>query len=280
MTADQPPAGRRGLLAAAAALLALVVAVALAPGPVAPATLAGSEPLRSTGVHRMADGTRIACVVQADCRVLQDAFAVADRALEPVLPRVHRTSAVTVVAPSPAGQLAVIGPRSTGAPAATTLLVDQDLVRRGVASPSDRGRVWIVVNPAVTAVGPQLTAEVLTHELVHVRTRAADLPGPLWVEEGYAVAVTHRALGPQAGPTIDPASELATDPLAQWPADDWVPGSLAEYARAGAIVEALADDIGWDGVARWYAATAAGTPSREAARQVQDESPGGAGAGS
>lgn len=278
--ADPPAAGRRGLLAAAAAALTPAVLFAPVPAPLtAPAPAVEAQVLGLPVVRRAPDGTRIACSEPADCRILEEALAVATRALDPVVPRVHRMSALTVIAPTAAGQLAVVGSRSAGVPAATTLLVGEDMVRRGVASPQDRGRVWIVVNPSVTAVDADLTAEVLAHELVHVRTRAADLPGPLWVEEGYAVAATHRALGPEAGPTLDPAAE-AEARRASWPADDWSPTTVADYALAGAVVEALADDIGWGGVARWYAATAAGTPSRAAAGDIQDESPGGADADS
>lgn len=277
--ADPPAAGRRGLLAATAAL-ALAVLFAPVPAPdTAPAPAVGAGALGLPVVRHAPDGTRIACSEPADCRVLEEALAVATRALDPVVPRVHRMSALTVIAPTAAGQLAVVGSRSAGVPAATTLLVSEDMVRRGVASPRDRGRVWIVVNPSVTAVDGDLTAEVLAHELVHVRTRAADLPGPLWVEEGYAVAATHRALGPEAGPTLDPATEAEAH-RAPWPADDWSPTTVADYAWAGAVVEALVDDVGWGGVARWYAATAAGTPSRAAAKEIQDESPGGEDAGS
>ena len=277
MVADLPAVGPRRVLLVVVPILALALAFAPAAAltgtsstGAAAASRARSEALLLPTVRRMPDGTRIACAQPADCRTLEAALVAATDALDPVLPRTHRFSAVTMVAPTPAGQLAVVGARGAGAPAATTLLVGDDLVRRRVAPPWDRGRVWIVVNPAVTRAGADLSAEVLTHELVHVRTRAADLPGPLWVEEGYAVALTHRALGAQAGPTLESWPGGGAEPAPPWPADDWSPTSSADYAVAGAVVESLAGDIGWDGVARWYAATASGTSSQAAAQQVQD----------
>lgn len=287
MLADLPAVRRRRVPAAVTAILAVALAFAPAAaitgtsitgqGGAAASSPARSEALQLPSARRTPDGTRIACAQPADCRVLEAALVAATDALDPVLPRTHRFSAVTLVAPTPAGQLAVVGARGSGPPAATTLLVGDDLVRRGVAFPPDRGRVWIVVNPAVTRAGTYLSAEVLTHELVHVRTRAADLPGPLWVEEGYAVALTHRARGPQAGPALESSPGGGAEPAPQWPADDWLPTTSADYALAGAVVESLAGDIGWDGVARWYAATASGAPSLASAQQIKDDNRGGVG---
>ena len=283
--ADLPAVGRRSVPVAVAAILAVALAFSSAAamtgttitghGGAAAPSPARSEALLLHSVRRTPDGTRIACAQPADCRVLEAALAAATDVLDPVLPRPHRFSAVTLVAPTPAGQLAVVGARGAGPPAATTLLVSDDLIRRGLASPRDRGRVWIVFNPAVTRAGVDLSAEVLTHELVHVRTRAADLPGPLWVEEGYAVALTHRALGPQAGPALLSSPGGGAEPAPQWPNDNWSPTTSADYALAGAVVESLAGDIGWDGVARWYAATAGGAPSLASAQGIKDDNRGG-----
>ncbi|SDB80132.1 hypothetical protein GA0111570_101407 [Raineyella antarctica] len=282
MPFQQPAAVRPGLAAAVTLLvLSLLLAVSLSPvgAPDRPAGSASagqrSLALEASTVVRMRDGTRVACAEPADCQVWAVALAAASRALDPVLPAVPPFSAVTVIAPTLAGQVSVVGNRSQGIPAATTLLVGDDLVRRGVASPQDRGRVWIVVNPAVTRAGGELPTRVLTHELVHVRTRAADLAGPLWVEEGYAVAVTERVLGPSAA--IARPGPGTGDTLAPpaWPSDDWVPSTTEDYAVAGAVVKALAGRIGWNGVARWYAATGAGAGSRTIARNLEQQITGG-----
>ncbi len=244
----------RAAVAATILVTGILLATTAPPTPSGPAV--APVALRLDTVHDLPDGTRIACADPDQCRYWQVAWEGATAALDPILPQVPDASAVTVVAPVPAGQVAVVGAQDP-LPAATTLRVDDTLVRRGVATPGQLDRFWIVVNPAIAAEPEDVATEVLTHELVHVRTRAADLDGPLWVEEGYAVALAHRALGPAAGP--------AATTVGPWPDDDWVPRTLAEYGAAGAVVEDLATRIGWDGVDRWYAATSAGEPSRTAA---------------
>lgn len=259
-TARSGPVALAAALALALACLPLVLLMPVD---------AGGTALRGDGREvvalgrglRVDDGTRVACARPEDCPVLASAMDAASTALDRVLPSPLRFSAVTVLAPTLAGQLAVVGARGAGAPAATTLLVGEDLVRRGVAAPQDRGRVWIVVNPQVVAEGVQSLTEVLIHELVHVRTRAADLSGPLWVEEGYAVALTRLALAKPSAP--QPAEDAP-----RWPDDSWRPTTLADYEVAGAVVDALAAQYGWCGVARWYAATAGGMPSPRAVLQV------------
>lgn len=267
---DDPvgPAHRLGtVLAISVGLLASLSATA-SPGPPGRASAAAATVFpASPGLHlpvvrRLSDGTRIACTTASDCAMLEAALVTATRTLDPVLPSSSSFSAVTLIAPTSTDQLAVVGTRRRSAPAATTLLVGQELVERGLAAPTDRGRVWIVVNPSVVAAGTEMTVRVLAHELVHVRTRAADLPGPLWVEEGLAVALVDRATASGPAPAAADASS--------WPADDWVPTTLDDYAVAGAVVHRLSERVGWEAVGRWYAATADGTPSVEAARLVGD----------
>lgn len=292
-------AGARGAWALVAGVLAVAaVLITLAPDPVGPAgpgrertvartggpTVAPAAAWRSMTSRRRADGTTVACTADADCVVWAAALARAEAALDPLLPALP-VADVTVVAPTAAVQAALLGVAMTARPAATTLVVDDGLVTRGFAPADQRGRTWIVVNPDVARTGGDLPMQVLIHELVHARTRAPELAGPLWVEEGYAVALTHRALGPQAGPV--PPSSAAGDAAAAlraalasagdattggpsaaggWPSDRWAPRTTDEYGVAGQIVTDLAGRIGWDGVARWYAASEAGAGSLAAAR--------------
>ncbi|QGF24211.1 hypothetical protein [Raineyella fluvialis] len=261
-----------GLLTTTVAAPTLEAGTGRAPAP--------ADRLRLTRTLSLPQGDRVACAVPADCRLWASALQDAAAALDPVLPA-GPLGAVTLVAPTAAGQAAVLGTGPGTRPAATTLRVDARMVARGAAPASQRGRTWIVVNPEVARTGGDLPRQVLVHELVHVRTLAPDLPGPLWVEEGYAVALTHRVLGPTVGPVVPASSvgaaEAAVDaalgrsaPVAGgpsgWPSDDWVPLTIDDYGVAGRIVEGLAARLGWDRVARWYAASEAGAGSLAAAR--------------
>ncbi|WOP17617.1 hypothetical protein [Raineyella sp. LH-20] len=255
--------GRWALVVGALALGA--VSITLAPAPVIPGRdrtvapfLARTDP-RPMTTRRLPDGTTVACAAGADCAVWAAAMTRAEEALDPLLPARPPVGDVTVVAPTSVVQAALLGVAMTARPAATTLMVDDDLVARGFAPADQRGRTWIVVNPDIARAGGDLPTQVLTHELVHARTRAPELTGPLWVEEGYAVALTHRALGPQAGPVRPPSA------AGDWPSDRWPPRTTDDYGVAGQIVTDLAARIGWDGVARWYAASEAGAGSLAAA---------------
>ena len=263
-----------GVLAAAAVLLTLA-----APAPAVPGrSAAPAAPSRPAASLRLADGTPVSCAARTDCAVWATALRRAEAALDPLLPAQPPVGDVTVVAPTTAGQAALLGVATTDRPAATTLVVGADLIARGFAPADQRGRTWIVVNPDVARAGGDLPTQVLTHELVHARTRSAELAGPLWVEEGYAVALTHRALGPGAGPVppssaagaadaaLAAAADSATVPAGAWPSDGWLPRTTDEYGVAGQIVTDLAARIGWQGVARWYAASEAGAGSLAAAR--------------
>ncbi len=270
-----------GVLVAVLAAALVLVTVA-APAPVGTVSRAGTASLAGTVFHtragpvpsshstRLPDGSVVVCAAAADCGLWATALAGAEAALDPLLPALPPVGGLTVVAPTAAGQAAILGVPVTARPAATTLVVDEAMVASGVAPADQRGRTWIVVGPdlartALAGSGGDLPRQVLTHELVHARTRAALFDGPLWVEEGYAVALTHRALGPAAGP-VPPAGAGRPD----WPSDDWVPRSLDDYGVAGQVVTDLAARIGWAGVAGWYAASEAGTGSPAAARAELD----------
>ncbi|MEA5155198.1 hypothetical protein [Raineyella sp.] len=278
---------RAGTILIAVLAVALVLVTTAAPGQVGTGSVARTVSVTSTvartgagpfsGAARLPDGSVVVCAAPADCGLWADALAQAEAALDPWLPAEPPVSDLTVVAPTTAGQAALLGVPATARPAATTLVVDQAMVASGLATADQRGRTWIVVNPDVARTDGDLPRQVLTHELVHARTRAAVLDGPLWVEEGYAVALTHRVLGPSAGPvpprsagpvpspSVGPVPSPSVGPTA-WPSDDWVPRTLDDYGIAGQAVTDLAARIGWVGVARWYAASEAGAGSLAAAR--------------
>lgn len=206
--------------------------------------------------HRAA----VSCQVPAGCQEWADRLAEAERVLDPVLPAMPVGEPGTrLVVPTASGQEEIVGKRSVGSPTATTLVVSDHLVRSGIAPARTQGETWIVVNPRIGAQPDREVAEILAHELVHVRTRAPRLPGATWVEEGYAVALVDRAF-PDATVRATPQADPRPGP---WPPDDWAPRTWQDYSRAGGLVADLADTVGWPAVHRWYADVSAGTSPTE-----------------
>jgi len=250
-------------------------------GPGAPATgaAAASEPTGAGGAATTAvtrvihDGPRtVACAdTTPDCDAWADALRDAERILDPVLPD-HSALPTVLDVPTPAGQQALTGAGPVR-PAATTLLITDTMVDDHLATPDALGQVRIVANPDVASAD---RVEVLVHELVHLRTDAPRWSGAIWVEEGYAVALTWRAmaaagLSPRIVPDPGPGPEHGDGdgdrigPEAAFPSGEWMPATTADYARAGLLVRRAVDAWGQDGVARWYAAVASGTSPAEAA---------------
>ncbi|WP_328945077.1 hypothetical protein OG259_29930 [Streptomyces sp. NBC_00250] len=156
--------------------------------------------------------------------------------------------------------------------------------RGGADAPADR----VIVNPeaygVLGAFGRQL---VLTHETVHVATRADTTPStPVWLSEGFADWVAYRDAGrtpAQAAPELGRAVRAGELP-AQLPEDpDFAFGGDAEaLARAyegGWLACALiADRWGEAGLTDFYRAVGA-HPGREGAvekalQEVLDTTPG------
>ncbi|WP_299057775.1 hypothetical protein [uncultured Nocardioides sp.] len=149
---------------------------------------------------------------------------------------------------------------SVAAAAAITAAVD--------GSPgAEAGGVHVFVNPAVLdplgARGAQL---VMSHEAVHVATRAPGSPAPTWLVEGYADYVALQGAG------ID--EQRAAAQVAERVREDGAPATLPTPAdfdlngtHAGATYEAawlacvlLAERAGPDGLRRVYERADAGEP--------------------
>ncbi|MER5965585.1 hypothetical protein [Streptomyces sp. NPDC002057] len=142
--------------------------------------------------------------------------------------------------------------------------------RGGADAPADR----VIVNPEAYGVlgsfGRQL---VLTHETVHVATRAATTPStPVWLSEGFADLVAYRDSGrtpAQAAPELRRAV-LAGELPARLPEDsDFAFGGDAEalaraYEGGWLACELIADRWGEAKLTEFYRAVGA-HPSREGA---------------
>ncbi|MFE6711142.1 hypothetical protein [Streptomyces sp. NPDC057695] len=155
--------------------------------------------------------------------------------------------------------------------------------RGGADAPADR----VIVNPDAYGVlgefGRQL---VLTHETVHVATRAATTPAtPVWLSEGFADWVAYRDAGRtavQAAPELRRAVR-AGEPPARLPEDpDFAFGADAEaLARAyegGWLACALIADRWGEGELRDFYRAVGAHPGREGAvekalRDVLDTTP-------
>ncbi|MEW1696090.1 hypothetical protein ACIQCR_03045 [Streptomyces sp. NPDC093249] len=155
--------------------------------------------------------------------------------------------------------------------------------RGGTDAPADR----VIVNPEAYGVlggfGRQL---VLTHETVHVATRAATTPStPVWLSEGFADRIAYLDTGrtpAQAAPELRRAV-LAGEPPARLPQDgDFAFGGDAEalaraYEGGWLACELIADRWGGPKLNAFYRAVGA-HPSRDGAveqalRTVLDTTP-------
>lgn len=117
----------------------------------------------------------------------------------------------------------------------------------------------VVVAPeALARLGPVGRRVVLTHEVVHLATRRSSAPPvPLWLVEGYAHHVAHRA----AGVEPDPAGTGLARAVAAAGLPDSLPGTdgfrgaedlTVVYELARLAVADLAERYGDDGVVRLY----------------------------
>ena len=130
--------------------------------------------------------------------------------------------------------------------------------------------VRVVVNPAIAQDPDAELATTLTHEAVHVATRSAASPAPLWAVEGLAEYV---ALEAHPGERADELAALPTgEPPSRLPADGTFTAGGAEvtaaYAQAWLACKAVAEHRGRSDLGRFYAALDDGATVDAAARRT------------
>ncbi|WP_435970547.1 hypothetical protein [Streptomyces sp. Qhu_M48] len=202
---------------------------------------------------------------------LREIAAAADRAVPAVSaawPAAWAREVVVLVPGSLRGMGELLG--APGSSYRGIAAVTTGETRGGADAPADR----VIVNPAAYGVlgsfGRQL---VLTHETVHVATRAATTPStPVWLSEGFADRVAYRDSGrtpAQAAPELRRAV-LAGELPARLPEDsDFAFGGDAEalaraYEGGWLACELIADRWGEARLTEFYRAVGA-HPSREGA---------------
>ena len=133
--------------------------------------------------------------------------------------------------------------------------------------PTTGAAVRVVVNPAAGAGSDDELGLLLTHETVHVATRSAASPAPLWVVEGLAELV---ALEAHPGQRADELAALRGHDPADLPPDRaFAAGGhdvTAAYAQAWLACRAVADRRGAAGLGRLYVALDDGRTLDRAAR--------------
>ena len=134
--------------------------------------------------------------------------------------------------------------------------------------PTTDAAVRVVVNPATAAQPDDALGATLVHETVHVATRSAASPAPLWAVEGLAEHVALAAHPAQR--SADLAALRGGGAPTGLPADAaFATGGAdvgAAYAQAWLVCEAVVEHRGEDDLGRFYAALDAGAPVGEAAR--------------
>lgn len=138
--------------------------------------------------------------------------------------------------------------------------------------PTTGAALRVVVNPAVAGDPDAALGTTLTHEAVHVATRSAVSPAPLWAVEGLAEHVALRAHPDQRAAEL--AALRAGGPATRLPPDAaFAAGGedvTAAYAQAWLVCEAVADSRGEADLGRLYLALDRGLPLAEAAPATLD----------
>ena len=172
------------------------------------------------------------------------------------------SATVVLLVPADAVDAAVLigdGTDLTGVAAVATSLLDPSLEP---GAPGWATGERVVVDPvAMTRLPPLAQDVVLTHETVHVATRAATGPRtPLWLAEGYADHVAYSSLGvhlARGAPTL--AARVRAGRLPEAPPEAEAfrapppPGPELVYETAWSLVDHLARAAGEDAVVGLYA---------------------------
>lgn len=142
------------------------------------------------------------------------------------------------------------------------------------AGSSTEAALRVVVNPALLDRPRAERRAALTHETVHVATRSAGSPAPLWAVEGLAEHVALQAW-PETRDRSDRAlaAVLASRGVPQaLPADASFatggPDVFAAYAEAAFACRVIAEEHSVDALGRFYARLDAGASVAEAAQDT------------
>ena len=142
------------------------------------------------------------------------------------------------------------------------------------AGPSTEAALRVVVNPALLDRPRAERRATLTHETVHVATRSAGSPAPLWAVEGLAEYVALRAW-PETRDRSDRAlaAVLASRGIPEaLPADASFaagsPDGFAAYAEAAFACRVIAEEHSVGALGRFYARLDAGASVAEAAEDT------------
>jgi hypothetical protein len=169
---------------------------------------------------------------------------------------------VVVQVPGSAGDFAQVLGASPTAYARTAAVTRPE-------GPTTAAALRVVVNPAAGTGTDDELGLLLTHETVHVATRSAASPAPLWAVEGLA---EHVALAAHPDQRADELAALRGQDPAALPPDDAFDADArdvtAAYAQAWLACRAVADRRGQAGLGRLYAALDDGDPLDEAARSA------------
>ena len=132
----------------------------------------------------------------------------------------------------------------------------------------------IVVNPALARQPERERRLTLTHETVHVATRSARSPAPLWAVEGLAEYVAYQAQPAASAPTrqrLGRALQGQRLPAA-WPDDAAFattgPEAETVYAQAWVACAVIARDHSEQALGEFYARLDAGDTVAAAARRA------------
>lgn len=136
--------------------------------------------------------------------------------------------------------------------------------------PTTGAAVRVVVNPAVAGDPDAELGTVLTHETVHVATRSARSPAPLWAVEGLAEYVALEAHPDQRADELAALRPVGAG--AGLPADArFTAGGqdvTAAYAEAWLACQAVAEHRGRTDLGRFYAALDDGRTVQQASRSA------------
>ena len=145
-----------------------------------------------------------------------------------------------------------------------------------VTQPAGAGgeAIRIVANPKAGELSGRALQSVLEHEMVHLATRSADTPAPLWVEEGLAEWVSMRAHpGQRSGGTDELLLRVRNDGAPrEFPSDqrfDAGSGNLElAYAETWLACRFIADRSSETQLGRFYAELANGSTLDQASRST------------
>ncbi len=138
--------------------------------------------------------------------------------------------------------------------------------------PTTGAAVRVVVNPAVAGDPDAELGTTLVHETVHVATRSASSPAPLWAVEGLAEHVALLA-HPDQRPDEEAALRAGRTPTRLPPDASFTAGAqdvTTAYAQAWLVCLAVAEHRGADDLGQFYLALGRGRSVEAAARSTLD----------